>query len=235
MILHCAIADDEPIALEILQDYIRLVPELRLIGQCKNSAETLSLLRLQKVDLLFLDIKMPGVSGVDLLRSLQHPPAVILTTAFPEYALDGFDLNVVDYLLKPIPTNRFLRAVNKVLSKQSFAQREEEPSNDFLFAKADGGLVKVNYVDILYLEGLENYVRIYTKDRNIVCLATLKSIEDSLPSRSFLRIHRSYIANLCKVDMVRQHAFQIGCKSLPVGKSYRRVVNEVLKQYFTAT
>ena len=140
----------------------------------------------------------------------------------------------MDYLLKPIPTDRFLRAVNKVLSIQPFTQ-PQETLIDFLFAKANGGLVKVNHADILYLEGLENYVRICTKDRIVVCLATLKSIEDSLPSRSFLRIHRSYIVNLCKVDMVRQHSFLVGSKSLPVGASYRRIVGEVLKKYFTAT
>ena len=230
MILQCVITDDEPIAGEILEDYIRMVPGLRLVAQCKNAMETLSVLQQQKVQLLFLDIKMPEINGLELIRSLQHPPAIILTTAFPDYALEGFDLNVVDYLLKPISVERFLRAVNK-LTVRHVDPILPNPSADFLFARADGGLVKVNHSDILYVEGLENYVRIHTKDKVIVCLSTMKSIEDSLPAPSFLRIHRSYIVNLSRVEMVRQHLFQIGPKSLAVGKSYRKAVAEILKNY----
>jgi DNA-binding LytR/AlgR family response regulator len=230
MTLHCVITDDEPIAGEILEDYIRMAPGLRLVAQCKNAMEALTVLRRQPVDVLFLDIKMPEISGLELIRSLQHPPAIILTTAFPDYALEGYDLNIVDYLLKPISVERFLRAVNKLKAVPMLA----DPAADFLFARADGGLVKVSHADILYIEGLENYVRIHTRDKAIVCLSTMKSIEESLPSRSFLRIHRSYIVNLSKVELIRQHLFQIGSKSLAVGKSYRKTVAETLKNYFPA-
>jgi DNA-binding LytR/AlgR family response regulator len=234
MILQCVITDDEPIAIEILEDYIRMAPGLKLIAQCKNATETLPVLQQQKVDLLFLDIKMPIISGLDLIRSLQAPPATILTTAFPDYALEGFELNVVDYLLKPISFERFLRAVSKLTTRYTHPLLAEQPV-DFLFARADGGLVKVTHTDILYVEGLENYVRIHTKDKVIVCLSTMKSIEESLPRRSFLRIHRSYIVNLNMVELIRQHTFQIGRKNLVVGKSYRKVVAETLKNYFHAS
>jgi two-component system, LytTR family, response regulator len=137
-------------------------------------------------------------------------------------------------LLKPISTDRFLRAINKLFAMQSVT-KDQEPSMDFLFARAGGGLVKVNHADILYLEGLENYVRIYTKDRMILCLSTLKSIEDSLPSRFFLRIHRCHIVNLSKVEMVQKHSFRVGNKSLAVGKSYRKTVSDVLKKYLPST
>lgn len=234
MMLNCVITDDEPIAVEILEDYIHMVSGLRLVAQCKSAMETLTVLQRQSVDVLFLDIKMPEISGLDLVRSLQHPPAIILTTAFPDYALEGYDLNIVDYLLKPISAERFLRAVNKLKAPFS-GPMLADPTADFLFARADGGLVKVSHADILYIEGLENYVRIHMGDKVIVCLSTMKSIEDSLPSRCFLRIHRSYIVNLSKVELIRQHQFRIGLKSLAVGKSYRKTVAEILKNYFASS
>ena len=233
MILQCVVTDDEPIAGEILEDYIRMTPMLRLIAKCRNAMETLSILREQKVDLLFLDIKMPEISGLDLVRSLQHPPAIILTTAFPDYALDGFDLDVADYLLKPISVDRFLRAVNKVTVRQP-APLPVLPDPGFLFVRSGGGMIKVTHSDIDYVEGLENYVRIHTRDKSIVCLSTMKSIEDTLPPASFLRIHRSYIINLGRIEQIRNHQVRVGAGSLPIGKSYRKAVAGVLKNYYPA-
>jgi DNA-binding LytR/AlgR family response regulator len=236
--IHCVATDDEPIALEILEDYINMVPGLKLVAKCANAMATMKILREHQIDILFIDIKMPGITGVEFIRSLKNPPAVIFTTAFPNYAIDGFDLDVVDYLLKPIPVDRFLKAVNKVFAKYNNAIHnpgstiQNHPGKNFLFVKSDQRLIKLTYEDILFIEGLENYVRFHCRDKSIVSLSTMKSIEEILPVFPFLRIHRSYIVNLNKVDSVQNNIFSIGNKQLQIGKSYKKSVSEVLKNYY---
>ncbi|HXB08515.1 MAG TPA: LytTR family DNA-binding domain-containing protein [Puia sp.] len=216
MSLRCIAVDDEPIALEIIRDYIGMVPGLELAGLCRNAMEALDILRQRPVDLVFLDIRMPGISGLQLIRSLPRLPAIVLTTAYPDYALEGFELDVVDYLLKPVAIDRFLRAVNKVES--IFAA----PS--FIFVRSGGAMLRVELADILYIEGLENYVRIHFTGRSLIVLSTMKEMEESLPPALFLRIHRSTIVNLAKVEQVRNHLFRVGAQVLAVGKSYRKLV-----------
>ncbi len=236
MNLQCVITDDEPIAQEILEDYINMVPGLQLVAKCKNAMETLTVLRHSRVDILFIDIKMPEVSGLEFVRSLKNPPVIIFTTAYPNYAVDGFDLDAADYLLKPISIDRFLKAINKVFLQNNnpetvVTDKSIGHKRHFLFVKSDKGLIKLNYNDIDYIEAMENYVRIYLKDKIIVSPGTMKNIEDILPSALFIRIHRSYIVNLEKVAFVQNNIFTIGNKNLVVGKNYRKVVSEILKNY----
>ncbi len=237
MNMQCVITDDEPVALEILEDYIRMVPGLSLLAKCKNAMETMSIMQKSKVDILFIDIKMPEISGIELVRSLKNPPAIIFTTAFPNYAIEGFDLDVADYLLKPISVDRFLKAVNKVFSRTNniiaseTGKGQKGTLSNFLFVKSGQGLARINYADIYYIEALENYVRIHLKDTMIVSLSSMKNIEEALPPASFLRIHRSYIVNLEKVESVRNNIFKLGNKNLGTGKSYRKGISELLSKY----
>ena len=231
MKLQCVITDDEPIALEILEDYIRLVPGLNLVAKCKSAMETMTILQKNKVDVLFIDIKMPEISGIEFVKSLKNPPAIIFTTAFPGFALEGFELDVIDYLLKPISIERFLKAVHKVISnkKNLNPSETERPPINFLFVKAGQGFIRVQYSDIYYIEALENYVRIHLKDKTIVSLTSMKNMEEALPAKSFLRIHRSYIVNLEKVDAIRNNVFILGAKNIGSGKNYRKNIAEMLK------
>lgn len=238
MNLNCLITDDEPIALEIMEDYISQVPGLVLIGKCKNAMETMSFLRKQNIDVLFLDIQMPGINGIDYIRSVKNPPAVIITTAFPQYAMDGYDLDVVDYLLKPISFERFLKAVDKVFNRNvtsSSSNGSENPLNNaipqYFFIRSNLDFIKVAYADVLYVEGLENYVRIYCEAQTITTLGTMKHMEEILPSLSFMRIHRSYIVNLERVSGIYNYLFRIGNKEFNIGKSYRKPVLDRLKKY----
>jgi DNA-binding LytR/AlgR family response regulator len=237
MSLNCVITDDDPIAQEILQDYILTVPGLTFAGKCKNAMETLAIMRQKKVDVLFMDIQMPGLNGIEYLRSIKTHPAVILTTAFSEYAVQGFDLNVVDYLLKPIAFERFLKAVDKIFSReisnQNPAQNEGdiEPSGSFFFIKSTQDLIKVIYGNILYIEGLENYVRIVCEEKTITALVTMKYMENILPHHNFIRIHRSFIVNINKVDTIQNYSFQIGAKELNTGRVFRKDVMNFLKKH----
>jgi len=227
----CVITDDEPIALEILEDYVRMEPGLELVASCRNAMETLAVLQHRKVDLLFLDIRMPRISGLEMMRTLPEPPAVILTTAYPDYALEGFELDVVDYLLKPIAIDRFLRAVGKFRARSASTGTGSAESPGFLFVRSRGKWVKLAHADIRYIEGLENYVRIHLEDKVLISLNTMKSIEEGLPNRDFLRVHRSYIVNLARPEGVGHQLLHIGARAIPVGRSYRMRVASRLKDF----
>ena len=230
MILNCVITDDEPIAQDILEDYIRMVPGLELVTRCKNAMETMTALRNNDIDILFLDIRMPGINGLEFVRSLSNPPAIIFTTAFPQYAVEGFDLEATDYLLKPISVDRFLKAVYKVFDKNLILKSPSE-KDSFFFIKSDKGMVRIAYSDILYIESLENYVMVHNKGKTIISPSTMKAMEELLPSFAFLRIHRSYIINLANVELVKANGVQIGNKMLVIGKSYRKAVLNMLQKY----
>jgi len=240
MQLSCIITDDEPVASEILEDYVRLIPGLELVATCRDAMETNTVLRSRPVDILFMDIQMPGISGLDFIRSLRQPPAIVFTTAHPGFAIDAFELDVLDYLLKPVPIDRFLRAVNKIFARHETGQlpgREEtvqsaEDARQFFFIKSNQDLIKIAYSDILFIEGLENYVKIHCTDRTVVSFATMKSMEEMLAAHYFLRIHRSYIVNMNKVDSIKSNIFCLHNTELVVGKSYRKPVAELLKNYY---
>lgn len=240
MNLNCIITDDEPVALEILEDYVRMIPYLNLVATCKDAMETFAALRTHRIDVLFMDIQMPEITGVDLIRSLKTPPFVVFTTAYPNYAIEGFELDAVDYLLKPISIDRFLRAVDKIcsryenLNKTQEAMKQHVADKKYFFIKSNQEMLKIEFDKILYIQGMENYVRIYCEDnKNIVSFSTMKNMEEILSPHNFLRIHRSYIVNLGKVDIVRNYVFNIRDKQIVTGKSYKKVISEMMKNHYS--
>jgi len=227
MKISCIAIDDEPLALDKITDYIQQVPFLALQGSFDNALEALAFLQANKIDLLFLDIQMPQLKGTQLLQILKNPPLVILTTAYSEYALEGYDLDVIDYLLKPIAFDRFLQAVNKVLERSAspvIMQRSiEAPQEiqDYIFVKVETRLQKVMLNDILYIEGLKDYLSIYTVKERILTLQSFKEILEKLPG-SFIRIHKSYAVYIHKIDTVEKNRVRIGDKYLPIGDTYKK-------------
>lgn len=224
------IVDDEPLAQDVIETYVQKIPDLFLVGTCKNALEASSMLNKEVVDLIFLDIQMPQLNGIDFLKSLTKKPLVIITTAFSNYAVEGFELNVVDYLLKPISFNRFLLAINRIIESKNLATSEDrtkDPINkeSYFFVKADKKMVKINHKDILYIEGLKDYVIIKLAKSRLVTLQTMKSLEDKLPADIFKRIHRSYIINLGKLDSIIGNTVELkeGEQQikLPIGKNYK--------------
>ncbi|MBP6695587.1 MAG: response regulator transcription factor, partial [Saprospiraceae bacterium] len=205
--IKAIIVDDEPLALEVLETYIQQISDITLVAKCENAFQANEALKNNNVDLMFLDIQMPQLSGVDFLKTLVNPPAVIFTTAYPNYAVEGFELNAVDYLLKPISLERFLKAVNKVTEKLNTKKADHEDvlpdgHEDYFFVKADKKFVKVHFDDILYIEGLKDYVIIRHDTGRIITLQTMKSLEERLPESKFKRIHRSYIVNIRKMNAI---------------------------------
>jgi DNA-binding LytR/AlgR family response regulator len=226
--LNCLIVDDEPLARQLVTEYVKKVPFLNLVKACSSPLEAIEVLRNHPVELLFLDIQMPEITGMTFLKTLQKRPMVILTTAYSEYALESYDLDVVDYLLKPITLERFLRAVDKAserLAAPPVPSREkpgQEPAQPFVFVKDGTKLVKVRWADILYVEGLKDYVTIHTRQQKIVSLQRLKTLEETLPQDQFIRIHNSYIIALQAIDTIHKDKVQIGTVFLPISDSYRK-------------
>jgi DNA-binding LytR/AlgR family response regulator len=234
----CLAVDDEPPALQVIEKYISAVPVLQLKASVNNAVDALSILRNNKVDLIFLDIQMPHLLGTDFMRSLINPPKVIFTTAFRKYAVDGFELDAVDYLLKPISFERFLKAVNKVMRLNiiptenglSFNQPQiKNISESFIYLRADRKNIKVNFDDILFIESLKDYIKVVTKEKSIITKQSISSLEENLP-KNFIRIHRSFIVSLNKIEAYTNELIQIGKYELPISRSYRHEVEKVLKQ-----
>ena len=230
------IVDDEPLAQDVLETYIEKIPELKLAGKFSNALEANELLKQEAVDLMFLDIQMPQLTGIDFLKTLSKPPLVIFTTAYSNYAVEGFELNALDYLLKPISLERFMKAVNKAAEQLELMRKEtpapatsEDPSSgdsgDYIFVKADKKLIKVNFHEIIYIEGLKDYVIIRMENQRVITLQTMKSLEDKLPVTKFKRIHRSYIVNIDKINAIVGNMIEVlekgQAKHLPIGKNYR--------------
>lgn len=235
----CLIVDDEPLARKLLSEYLSKVPWLQLQGACSSPMEALDVLRRQAPDILFLDVQMPELTGISLLKVLQKKPYVILTTAYSEYALEGYELDVMDYLLKPITFERFLKAVEKAAERLSPApsaapvEAESSPTEntpDFVFVKDGTALVKVRLGDILYVEGLKDYVALHLPGgKRIVTLQRLKVLEEQLPAERFARIHNSYIVGLEWLDVVHKDHVEIAKIKLPVSDSYQKSFREKLK------
>lgn len=230
MKMRCLLVDDEPPALEVLESYVREVAHLELVGTCGNALEAFEVLQHRPVDLLFLDIKMPKMLGTDFLRSMRHPPQVIFTTAYREYACEGFELDAVDYLLKPVALDRFLKAVAKATKTVALPEPAPVPSPDtFLYFRIDRKMVKVVLRDILYVEGLKDYVKIHTTDgRPLVVKQTINGLEEKLSESNFLRIHRSFIIALDKVRTYSARHVEVATQELPIGRLFRQRVEEAL-------
>lgn len=221
--LKTLIVDDEKPAVELLLAYAAKIPELAVVGTAHTAIAAKSILQENPIDLLFLDIQMPDLTGLQLLRMLKNPPAVVLTTAYSEFALEGYELDVLDYLLKPIEFERFFRAVNKLVGKQQGAAGSQAPTeaSDYFFVKTDHQIVKVNFADILFIESLREYVRIHTPTQRIVARLALQRLEELLPSAKFIRIHRTYIVNIDAVQKIEGNLLHIGKEQLPVSKGKR--------------
>jgi DNA-binding LytR/AlgR family response regulator len=232
--ISCAVIDDEPIARDILEDFISQDERLSLQGNYKNAREALKGLTTQPVELVFLDINMPDLTGFQFLRSMTNPPAVIFTTAYREHAMEGFDANAIDYLLKPIAIERFLLALNKAWKflRPASAETIETPAikenEDFFFVKADGGLVKIFFEEILFVEALKEYVKIVTKDKAVITYHTISGLEEKLAPGKFYRIHRSYIVNIKAITSIEGFAVKIGKHELPVSRNERDAFVELV-------
>jgi two-component system, LytTR family, response regulator len=235
--ISCVIVDDEPLARSLLKDYVSKVPSLKLLEMCSNPVAAMEYLKQNQVDLLFLDIQMPEITGVSLLKILKNKPLVVFTTAYSEYALESYELDVVDYLLKPITFQRFLQAVervstrlqSKVTDTQEKTQQPPSTQQPFIFVKDGTKLIKVRWDDILYIEGLKDYVTIHTKQQKIVSLQRLKVLEEQLPSDQFIRIHNSFIVALNAIDSVHKNEVHIGQAQLPISDSYRKSFRDFIE------
>lgn len=219
--ISCIIIDDEPLAVSLLESYTAECPLTTLKGKFTNPFDALQFLENNKTDLIFLDVQMPELTGIQFMKILNSKSDFILTTAYPDYAVNAFDMNVVDYLLKPISFERFTRAVNKAREKlfaQTAAQKTDQPV-DYLLVKSDYKQVKVHFDDIRYLEGLRDYVAIHTRQQKLLTLQSLKSFEESLP-RNFIRVHKSYIVNTDEISSIRNNMLSLNKKDIPIGAVY---------------
>jgi DNA-binding LytR/AlgR family response regulator len=221
--ISCIITDDEPFARKGLQGYIEKIDFLDLKGSCEDALQLSNMLQQQPVDLLFLDIQMPHITGVEFLRALRNPPKVIFTTAFEHYAIQGFELDVMDYMLKPISYDRFLKAAWK--ARDYFALREQPTNNvPYLFVKSNGRLEKIIFSDILFIEGMENYVAIYLENKKIITHNTIKSLMEKLPAKQFIQTHRSYVVAVDKISSIEGNTLHVQTYQVPVSKYLREEV-----------
>lgn len=239
--INVIIVDDEPLAQDVLETYIEKMPDLNLVQKCSNALEANEALKTHDIDLMFLDIQMPQLTGIDFLKTLNNPPIAIFTTAYPNYAIEGFELNALDYLLKPISFERFIKAANKAIEQVNLRKGSAAPSasqekeDDFIFVKADKKLIKVNFSDVIYIEGLKDYVIIRLQGgKRVITLQTMKSLETKLPSKLFKRIHRSYIVGIEKIEAVVGNMIEVTEKNqkkhLPIGKNYRDELLAIVNQ-----
>ena len=234
-VISCIVVDDEPMAREILSSFIEKIPNLQLVKSCKNASEALDVINSQKIDLFFLDINMPDITGLSLAKLVSNKGKVIFTTAYREYAVEGFNLKAVDYLLKPIAFDRFLEAVNAFFETVNLTTSSESviasPLSDFFFVRSERKMVKVNFESILYIESLSDYVKIHQENRTIVTRETISNIEVKLPQSDFLRIHRSYIVAMNSIDSYTNEFIEIGKKALPISRTYKEAILKKMEKF----
>ena len=237
--INCVIIDDEPLARKGLREYISDVDFLNLAGEYDNPLKATEMISRGEAQLLFLDIQMPKITGLDFMKTLQKPVPVIFTTAFPQYALDGFDLNALDYLVKPISFDRFLKAALKAKEYYEVRQKNDADKTpiaevgDYFFIKADNKLVKVLFSDILFIEALQNYVVIHTQEKKLITYLTFKSVEEYLPSSQFIKVHKSFIVSATKIDSIEGNDIRIGQHYIPISRNLKdEVMGKLLKGKF---
>jgi len=236
MKIKCLIIDDEPLAQRVIERYAENLPFIEIICKCNNAVEAIEILHDQFIDLIFLDINMPKLSGLDFLKTLKNPPLVIITTAYAEYAIQGYELDVVDYLMKPFSFERFYKAIQKaeeMLRSKGMMQhdpKDQKPAEDgFIFIKSSKKTYKVNLNEMLYIEALGDYVKIFTGDKMIVSYQSLKNIETLLPPRQFPRIHKSFIVSLSKIELIEGNHVKIKDRLIPVGTNYKADFERLIK------
>jgi len=228
--LRCIAIDDEPLALELLEDNINRVPFLQLTAKCSNAMQAIKVLQDQPIDLIFLDIQMPGLTGLQFIQSLNNRPMIILITAYEKYALEGFNLDVVDYLVKPVSFDRFVKACNKAWELQQLKTKSKEiaadKSPEYIFVNADYSLLKIVVDDIMWVEGLKDYIKIHLKSSSkpVITRMTMKAIEELLPGNKFIRIHKSYIISVTFITSLRKSSVMIGASELPVSETYQEAL-----------
>ncbi len=232
--VNCIIVDDEPMAREILINHLQKIEAITIVDNCKNAIEAFNVINSNKIDLIFLDINMPEISGLSFAKSINKSIKVIFTTAYREYAIEGFDLQAVDYLLKPISFNRILQAVNKYLDEsvtpviENFNENKFEKS-DFIFVRSDRKMVKINFSEINFIESFSDYLKIHIQDKTIITRETISNIEVKLPQKQFIRIHRSYIAAISKIESFTNEFVEVHKKALPISRSYKKEVLDRLE------
>lgn len=236
MKIKTLIVDDEPHALEVIARYLENFTDVELVAKCPDAIKAFQVLQQKSIDLIFLDIKMPGLNGTDLIKSLKNPPKVIFTTAYSEYAVDGFELNAIDYLLKPIPFDRFLKSMDKVLAhfgNKSQLVVSDRPSlthtEKFLYLKVERKMMKINVNEICWVESIKDYVKVVLPDKVLITKQKISLLEALLPDEQFCRIHRSFIVAIAKVESYYAYAVEISGKELPIGRNYRQNVQKSFK------
>lgn len=233
--INCVIVDDEPVARNVLETFVAKIPNLELVKSCKNAMEAFEVANQQKIDIFFLDINMPDISGLSLAKSINQKAKIIFTTAYREYAVDGFNLQAVDYLLKPISFDRFLQSIHKYFEGVSFIDSEIKIEksvlkNDFIFVRSERKMIKINFDEIQYVESLSDYIKIHSVDKTITTRETISNIETKLPAKNFLRIHRSYIVNLKKINSYTNEFVEIGKNAIPISRTYKENVLKKLTE-----
>lgn len=231
--MKCIIVDDEPLALDILEEYIKNINSLELVARCSNAIEAFNFLNENEVELIFLDIEMPQLSGLEFIKNIKNPPMVILTTAYSEYALQGYELNIVDYLLKPISFERFLKAVNKINMKNVSVQfninkQEENKEPEYIFVKIKDRSYKIYFEDIIFIESQRNYIKIQTAEKEYICYQSISNFETLLPPDKFIRVHRSFIVSKEKISVLSASEIECGRYKIPTGGQYRDKVLKIV-------
>ena len=230
--VRCMVIEDEPLAQNVLKKYIEEVPSLDLAEVCDNALEAAEIIRTKNIQLLFLDINLPKLSGINFLKTLPQPPLVIFTTAYPEFAVEGFELDAIDYLVKPFSFERFLKAINKTLNqinRKPGSNKEDTIADDFIFLKADKKVYKINLEDIVYAEATGDYVKVITGDGQYVANITLKKLLEQLPAKSFIRVHKSFVISAGKIKFFEGNYIKVGQNEIPIGASYRDEIFARLK------
>jgi len=233
MLINCLVVDDEPIARKGIMEYIRQIDYLNAVAQCKSAAEAAGLLQKHKIDLIFIDIQMPKLSGIEFVKALAEPPLIIFTTAYSEYALEGFELDVVDYLLKPISFARFFKAAEKAQSYFHARNKDVSITRDFFFIKCNGKIEKIMMAEVIYIEAMANYVIIYTKQKKYITYLTFSGIEEQLPANLFVRIHKSYLVAISAIQTIDGNEVITSAMKLPMSKNYRNdVMSRIESRFF---
>lgn len=231
----CLIVDDEPLARELIRSYVEKLENFEIVAECSDAMKALNVIRERQVDLMFMDIQMPQITGIEFMKTLKHPPKVIITTAYREYALEGFELDVVDYLLKPITFERFLKSVNKYYQMNqddihvvTKVISEKLPEESFVYVKENKKVIKIYLSEIKYIEGLSEYIQIFTDKRKIITKTSMLQMEGKLPSDNFLRIHKSFIVSMNRIEAFTANTIEIQGKELPIGRSFKNTVLNAL-------